>query len=192
MAIYLLRHGHTIWNGPPKRFQGRADVPLSDKGRADCIELSKTILQPDEIICSPAIRCQETARLVFPDHAVSHIDERLWEIDNGYFSGLLETEVAVKYPYEYKIWRERPAEIRPGGGELLSELFSRFLAALDDLKARAADQNVMVVTHGGPMRLVYMTQQSQSFNELHNTKVENLHLMPFEGVRESERAAAPQ
>ena len=57
--LYLIRHGHTVWNGPPLRFQGQMDSSLSDDGRSEAIALGKRMpYQPDRIVSSPALRCR--------------------------------------------------------------------------------------------------------------------------------------
>lgn len=175
MALYLLRHAHTIWNGPPRRFQGRADVSLSEAGKTACLELRSSLnIQPNQVISSPALRCQETARLLFPDHNIA-LDERFWEIDNGYFSGLTENEVAQLYPNQWTTWQTTPSQIRPGDGELLSEMLERLIHAINDWTKLSHDKDIIAVTHGGPIRvlkLYFDNQNLDMFNQTHCTNLE--------------------
>lgn len=86
MKIVLLRHGKTIGN-EKKRYIGRTDEPLSDKGKLELSDTQKkllgilrTKLNVDSLpqkgkqsgknatiymVCSPMLRCRETEKRVF-------------------------------------------------------------------------------------------------------------------------------
>jgi probable phosphoglycerate mutase len=175
-SIMLMRHAETLWNLSPKRFQGRIDIPLSDKGQASAKRLRHTMLIPDRIITSPARRCLQTLDAMYGDSiSLVQRDMRLHEIDNGRFSGLLEEEVAKRYPEEWKAWLERPATLKIGGGETLKDMLTRVLKALYDIIiSTEVYENVLIITHGGPIRVLNCHFTNRSLNEFHNNRVENL------------------
>ena len=61
--MLVVRHGQSTWN-EQKRWQGQADPPLSEFGREQAGEASKTIGQVDAIISSPQLRAAETAAII--------------------------------------------------------------------------------------------------------------------------------
>ncbi|WP_409975391.1 histidine phosphatase family protein [Bacillus sp. Bva_UNVM-123] len=63
--LYVIRHGETEWN-TEKRFQGRLDSDLTDKGKTDAKELSERLkeIEFERIISSPSKRTMETAKFV--------------------------------------------------------------------------------------------------------------------------------
>src|SRR5258708_6813130 len=70
-TIFYIRHGETDWNGAG-RLQGRHDVPLNARGRAQamhCGEILRDLLARDghaavEFVASPLGRARETMELV--------------------------------------------------------------------------------------------------------------------------------
>ena len=60
--LVLLRHGRTAWNAE-RRFQGQADPPLDDVGRAQAYEVAALVaaLEPDLLVSSDALRAMQTA-----------------------------------------------------------------------------------------------------------------------------------
>src|SRR5947209_18922800 len=64
-TIVMVRHGETDWNRE-NRFQGRADPPLNDTGRAQAVELAEQLLAEGAaaLYTSPLRRARETAVIV--------------------------------------------------------------------------------------------------------------------------------
>jgi broad specificity phosphatase PhoE len=62
MDLVLVRHGETQWN-VDGRFRGRAEVPLSVRGRQQATATAERTgeWQPDAIYASPVVRAAETA-----------------------------------------------------------------------------------------------------------------------------------
>jgi uncharacterized phosphatase len=160
-TIVLARHGETDWNRE-RRFQGRADIPLNDAGRAQARELAER-LRSDSVsvlYTSPLRRAAETARIVgerlrLPVRA----SEPLSEIDVGSWQGLTVDEVRARFPEA--AWVSWSAGWE--GGESYEELDRRVVAALHELAALHAGERVAVVTHGGPMRAAIAASLGLSF-----------------------------
>jgi broad specificity phosphatase PhoE len=134
-------------------------------------------LRVDRVASSPARRCLETLHLL-PEAALPCVtDERLWEIDNGWFSGLTEDEARHRHPEHYQAWLDAPQDVRPGGGESLSEMQARVVEAVDDLRAlKRPDETVLVVTHGGPIRVLLCRFNGVPLQAFHQLRCENLGL----------------
>lgn len=98
--IYFIRHGETPWNAE-RRYQGRKDIPLNDKGRGQASQNGKTLaalfaergLDPlaFEWHASPLGRTRETmdrVRAGFDTHLPEvKYDVRLMEISFGVLEG---------------------------------------------------------------------------------------------------------
>ena len=154
-TLILARHGETDWNRE-NRFQGHADPPLNDLGREQSAELAARLAgeRIARVYTSPLRRASETAEIVARELGleVEHL-EGLREIDVGAWSGLTRDEVAVRFPDEYALWLDR-APHGYGEGETYDELAARVVPALRSLADRHPSETVLVVTHGGPSRVM--------------------------------------
>jgi|GEM_PF-1804351 len=181
--LYLIRHGHTTWNGPPHRIQGQMQSDLSEQGVAAAQALGQQLRQPDRIVSSPAARCLQTVDALFgrtPDST----EERLVEIDLGWFCGLLATEVEARDPEAWLAWRHLPARTRPGGGETLAELQARAVAGVQAVLAGAGDDEcVFVATHGGVLRTLVCYDRDAPLDMYPDISMDNLSLFRLDADR---------
>src|SRR3989442_13102847 len=72
--IYLIRHGESTWNAQ-RRWQGVADTPLSDAGRAEATLLADALhaVPLRAVYCSPLRRAAGTAPVVAAVHPLGVI-----------------------------------------------------------------------------------------------------------------------
>ncbi len=153
-VILLARHGETDSNAE-HRFQGRRDVPLNARGRAQAEELAERVAAEAPglaaLVASPLARARETAEVVGRRIGLApRLDPRLEELDVGAWTGLLYADVRAADPEGFAGWLGAGWDFRPPGGESLREQRDRVLAALDDV--RAGPLPALVVCHGGVMR----------------------------------------
>lgn len=154
-TLILARHGETDWNRD-NRFQGHADPPLNELGRRQSAELAEALVGEaiERVYTSPLRRAAETAEIVARRLGVeAEPVEALREIDVGAWSGLTRSEVAERFPEAYARWVER-APYGFEDGETYDELAARVLPAVRGLAARHAGATILVVTHGGPSRVL--------------------------------------
>jgi broad specificity phosphatase PhoE len=154
-TLILARHGETDWNRE-NRFQGHADPPLNTLGRAQSAELAAALAGEPiaRVYTSPLRRARETAELVSERLGVEvEPVEALREIDVGSWSGLTRDEVAERFPEAYARWLER-APRGFDGGETYAELAARVLPAVGELVERHPEATLLLVTHGGPSRVL--------------------------------------
>ena len=143
--LVLLRHGRTAWNAE-RRFQGQADPPLDEIGRAQAYEVAALVaaLRPARIVTSDAQRAVVTAQIVADACAVPmEIDPRFRERSLGHWEGLTRDEVEDRYPDEFADWIAG-RDVRSRGGESRVEVAARARAAFDELRV---DGVLVVVTH---------------------------------------------
>ncbi len=192
MPVTLMRHAHTDWNGPPRRFQGRADVPLSEAGVAEAQRIGRAMIAPAHVVSSPARRCIETLDNLFAGSvAPDRIDPRLWEIDVGRHAGRLHEEVAESDAEEMRLWRAAPSRVRLGGGETLAELQRRVVAGLRDAVGAAdTDADLLIVTHGGPIRVLRCFLDRAPLDAIWEVEVGNLSRVTLSAQDEATLYAA--
>jgi glucosyl-3-phosphoglycerate phosphatase len=143
--VFLLRHARTAWNAE-RRFQGQADPPLDDVGRAQAYEAAALVaaLDPDVLVSSDAMRAVQTAEPIAEITGVEVlVDQRLRERSLGHWEGLTRDEVAHRYPDEYADW-VAGRDVSRRGGETRKQVAARALAAFSDLPDVAT---AVLVTH---------------------------------------------
>ena len=157
--IYLIRHGESTWNAQ-RRWQGVADSPLSDAGRAEAILLADALhaVPLQAVYCSPLRRAVDTAAVVAAVHRLDVIPVAdLREIAFGVWESLLATEVEQRFGALLKEWWERPDRVQIPGAEPLDAARARVSAAIHEIVARHQDSQVAVVAHGGVNKLLMLT-----------------------------------
>ena len=147
--ITALRHGESVGNAE-SRWQGQADYPLTDTGRAQARALAERWCNDkvkfDLVISSPLLRAKETAEIIASRLNVTIEFEPLWlERDNGDFSGLTAHEVRQNFTHPQF---STPYDPVGGDGEGDWELFLRAGQALQSLLKREPAR-YLIVSHGG-------------------------------------------
>ena len=152
--LLIVRHGETDWNAE-LRFQGHADPPLNETGRAQARALAEQLadLRPEAIYASDLARARETAeivggRLELPVTAL----RELREIDVGDWQGLTHEEIDERFPEAHAAWLR--GEAGWSRGETYDELAARVLPALERIARAHPQGRVVVVGHGGTIRTV--------------------------------------
>lgn len=144
--LILLRHGRTAWNAQ-HRFQGHADPPLDEVGRAQAYEVAAIIaaIRPDLMLSSSAARAAQTAEILAHVSGLPFTsDIRFRERGLGHWEGLTPHEVADAYPDEYAEW-VAGKDVQRRGGETRDEVAARALLAFDELPDVGT---TVLVTHG--------------------------------------------
>ena len=153
-TLLLARHGETDWNRE-QRFQGRADPPLNQTGRAQAVELS-VALAADRLAAvysSPLRRALETAEIVAGAHDQEPVPvDALMEIDVGSWQGLTRLEIEQGHPEQFARWRDYASGFGFSDGESYERLGARVIPALLELAAAHPGERLLAVTHAGPIR----------------------------------------
>jgi probable phosphoglycerate mutase len=164
-TLVLVRHGETDWNAG-NRFQGHADPPLNDTGRAQAEALAGELRRETftALYTSPLRRAAETAAIVASRLGLVPIpDEALKEVDVGTWSGLTREEVEQRYPDGFARWLEYGHGW--DDGETYDELGARVVAGLVRIAERHDGGHVLAITHGGPIRSALAAAARVSFDE---------------------------
>ena len=133
MRLLLARHGETAWNAEG-RYQGREDIPLSDKGLSQARALGERLRAFPILraVASPLSRARRTAELALGEarQSLLTVDEGLVEIAHGRWEGLLAAEIRERDPQRARAWREAPDTVQMPGGESLQQVLDRAWPAL--------------------------------------------------------------
>lgn len=143
--LVLLRHGRTAWNAQ-RRFQGQADPPLDDVGRAQAYEVAGLVaaLRPQLLVTSDLARALQTAEIVGASTGLEAMpDARLRERGLGHWEGLTRDEVEDRYPDEFAQWAAG-RDVTRRGGETREQVATRVMAAVGDLPEV---ETAVLVTH---------------------------------------------
>jgi broad specificity phosphatase PhoE len=154
-TILLARHGETDWNRE-NRFQGHADPPLNETGRAQAAELAAALVNEPlaAVYSSPLRRAFETAQIVAAPHGLEPVPVgALREVDVGSWQGLTRAEIEERFPEQFARWLDY--EQGWEDGESYDEMGQRVLAALLELAATHEGERILAVSHGGPVRAAY-------------------------------------
>ena len=155
-SLVLIRHGETDWN-VTGRYQGQADPPLNNRGLEQAHQLARELRPspPEVLYTSPLLRAVQTAKII-TEALDLHLreDSRLMEIHQGDWQTRLRSEIESLYPKLFRRWETEPWQVTPPGGEHLSQVQDRVYAAVDDILARHADQQVGIITHRIPIALI--------------------------------------
>jgi broad specificity phosphatase PhoE len=154
--ITLVRHGETAWN-MEGRWQGQADVLLSDRGRTQARLLAARLvaegLKADHLYASDLQRAWETALLIAPALRLPVQPlPALREVHVGAWSGLTEAEVQARYGEHFLVDVQRGGK-RGDHGESDHEFNTRIVPALRALAEKHAGERLIVVTHGAVIRV---------------------------------------
>ncbi|MBS1255590.1 MAG: Phosphoserine phosphatase 1 [Deltaproteobacteria bacterium] len=154
--LILIRHGETVWN-TQLRMQGSLDSDLSAKGKEQIQALGKWMKNVpfDHLYCSDAPRARKTAEAItcFSGHNLI-IDQRLREKNLGIFEGLTSEEAREKHPESFQLFKTAGANYAIDQGESTQQLQDRALEAIEDIRLSHPQQVVLLVTHGGVVRVI--------------------------------------
>jgi broad specificity phosphatase PhoE len=154
-TLLLARHGETDWNRA-RRWQGHADRPLTERGRAQAGALADRLVEIalDAVYSSDLRRAVDTAAAVAEAQGLEVVELRdLREVSVGSWQGLTRDEAEAKFPDGFRRWLA-------GGtgwddGETYAQMTSRVLAAVAQIAGDHDRGRVLIVSHGGPIRAIH-------------------------------------
>ncbi|MFF5178220.1 bifunctional RNase H/acid phosphatase [Micromonospora sp. NPDC000316] len=155
--LILVRHGETEYT-EQRRYSGRGDVPLSERGRAQVRATAARVaaLAPSvaAVLSSPLSRCTSTAAAIagaLGDVPVRTEDD-LIECDFGQWEGRTFAEVRQQWPGEMDAWLVSP-RVAPPGGESFTQVAERIRRVIEALPTAYPAETVVIVSHVSPIKL---------------------------------------
>ncbi|WP_313005983.1 alpha-ribazole phosphatase family protein [Pseudomonas sp.] len=169
LRLDLLRHGETELGGG---LRGSLDDALTENGWA---QMRAAVVEGgpwDRIVSSPLQRCARFAAELGERLNLSvHLDKDLQELHFGAWEGqsaaaLMETDAEALGLF----WAD-PYGFTPPQGEPVSEFSARVLAAVSRLHAAYSGERILLVSHGGVMRLLLTQARGLPREQLLNVEV---------------------
>lgn len=175
-AIELLRHGDT----GQRSYRGQLDDALSAQGWEQ-LRAAVVGRQWDAVVSSSLQRCAAFAQeLVLARGLPLRLDARLAEYHFGDWQGVPIEELAQAQGEALgRFWAD-PVTCPPPGAETFAAFHARLCAALEDIAGEARDRRVLVVTHGGAIRLLRCHAERRSYGDMANIDVPHASLHPLD------------
>lgn len=131
----------------PGRLCGRTDV-AADLNAAAIAAVRAQLPDNADVTVSPALRCQQTAKALFPKSTKFSQDSRLWEQDFGDHDGLEFREI----PDIGQMEARDLARYAPPRGESFADLCDRVQPVLGAFSTASDGDTHIIVAHAGTVR----------------------------------------
>ncbi|MBI2597460.1 histidine phosphatase family protein [Candidatus Daviesbacteria bacterium] len=165
MEIYVIRHGLTELN-KKKVLNGQIDEPLAKEGIKQAEKALALIPETIQYIySSPMMRAKQTAEIIASKlKRPVYLKKQLTEIHMGSIAGKswdsFEGGLDLK-----KKHRSIQFDYRPLGGESVEQVKKRLILFLKQINNKYKDLEILLVTHGGIIRLLYLLEQNRVVDE---------------------------
>ena len=147
-----MRHGEPEGG---QRYRGSLDDPLSEQGWRQMWAAVGDNCPWNAVLSSPLIRCAAFARELSEQCSRSlEIVSDLREIGFGSWEGFSVAEIEAKQPQAlHRFWQD-PVKYPPPEGETLTDFCVRVTTAWNDILLRYPGQHLLLVCHGGVIRML--------------------------------------
>ncbi len=145
--IALIRPGLTDYDRQG-RIQGQLNVPLTEEGQQQVAKIADSLADRsiDTIYYAPCESAESTAKQlaeVWGSRLKSV--EKLANINQGLWQGMLLEDVRRKQPKVYRQWQDNPYSVCPPEGEMLEQACERARAFIRKLLRKNKLGNVAVI-----------------------------------------------
>ncbi len=175
--IDLLRHGE-VEGG--ERYRGSTDDALTPRGWEQMRAAVGDACPWTRIISSPLQRCAEFAVELAERHSLPlELDARLREIHFGAWEGKTAAELFAACPEHLARFWNDPVNHPPPEAENLLSFETRVLAVWREYSALASRERVLMITHGGVIRVIVGHMQGLAWPERLGMKVPHAHIFNY-------------
>lgn len=171
ITVDLLRHGQPEGG---EVLRGRVDHPLSELGWAQMQQAAALTGEGEtttetpawtHLISSPLKRCREFAEHLAAESGQQlHIDEDWQEIDYGDWDGMALSDWRELAGPQFKDFRKDVSKLVPPNGEPFLSFKERVLGQWNAVSELPDGSHVLIVTHGGVLRVVLPTVLGMPLN----------------------------
>jgi broad specificity phosphatase PhoE len=177
MRLVIVRHGETVENSEGV-IQGQLPGRLNEKGKRQSEELALKLKDEkfDQVWSSDLQRCVDTANFLLEYHPglKLQVAPDLREIKYGNLQGKKATDIEWDEIESADLNQKYP------GGESNMEMAGRVLGFLNELLAKFPDQSILIVTHGGPMRVIRAAHDKLPLEQIFNRDIVNTAIFDFD------------
>ncbi|WP_338582290.1 alpha-ribazole phosphatase family protein [Pseudomonas sp. MAG733B] len=169
LRLDLLRHGETELGGG---LRGSLDDALTDKGWQ---QMREAVIEQgpwDRLVSSPLQRCARFAEELGARLAVPvQLEKDLQELHFGAWEGQSAAELMKTDAEALGLFWADPYSFTPPEGEPVTDFSLRVLSAVARLRAAYAGERVLLISHGGVMRLLLAQARGLPREQLLNVEV---------------------
>lgn len=182
-TFYIVRHGQTTWN-TAEIMQGSSDSPLTNKGIEGAKELGKAFkhIKFDLVYSSDLLRAKRSAEIIILERKLEvQITQLIRERAYGEFEGKHNSNYKIVNETLNKLTNEERYSFKYSKGiESDKEIVERFLVFLREVAIANPGKTVLVVSHGGIMRVLLVKLGFGSYKELRAGSVKNMGWVKLE------------
>jgi broad specificity phosphatase PhoE len=153
LKIILIRHGETEANRK-RCFAESSEIPLTDAGRHQARALASYLaanFQPGVLLSSEFLRAWQTSEIIADAlHLKAEVIAGIHERDFGCLKGLPYSGLGEMMLLNAAV----PWMWSPPGGESLHQVQQRAVAAIELLRVRYPEQEVVLVSHGAVIQAI--------------------------------------
>jgi broad specificity phosphatase PhoE len=156
LRLLLARHGETDWNREGK-YHGHTDIDLNSIGLEQAERLAQRLRSErvDAVYSSDLKRALHTAQHIAADMNTKVVSTKeLREINLGYYEGKRFRGAEDEGRPLESAWEAGNIDFPIPGGETLYQLQARVAVFVSTLKERHGDGTVILVSHGGVLRVM--------------------------------------
>jgi len=168
MDIHFIRHGKTVAN-EQKLYCGKTDLPLSENGVADILNLKAQGIYPQNVdlfFTSPLIRTTQTLKYIYGDVCAEALPS-LAEYHFGQFE--MKSYEQLRNNADYQAWiTDEAGLVTCPNGESKQAFMHRLLEGYNLLLEKSAQvKSTLVVSHGGVITSImdYLFPNTHHFYE---------------------------
>jgi broad specificity phosphatase PhoE len=155
MKIIIARHGQTTGD-IEDRYGGDYDDHLTEEGQKQARLLAEKLSDKsiEVIYTSPRIRAQETTKFICgKTNLEAEIYDAIRERNSyGILTGMVKADAVKQHPKLTELLNDPHNTIE--GAEVYEDFVKRIDGALKTVKIKAYE-TVLLVTHGGPIRVIF-------------------------------------
>jgi len=167
MDFYLMRHGKTGLNRNGVLL-GKSNPELADLNDPEIVKWVNFLgnISWEYFVFSGMKRTEQTLAIIqehlakdvsiTSDARLKELDFGLWELKSYDFLYNNERESFLR-------WLDNPYTFSPPKGEKLSQLQNRLESFFEEWSIKEAKGSILIVTHGGPIRLLWSLINKTSF-----------------------------
>jgi len=174
LRLDLLRHGETELGGG---LRGSLDDALTEKGWA---QMRAAVIEQgpwDRLVSSPLQRCARFADELGGQLGLPvQLEKDLQELHFGAWEGQNTAELMKTSAEALGLFWTDPYSFTPPEGEPVADFSVRILAAVQRLHATYAGERVLLITHGGVMKLLLAQARGLPREQLLNIEVAHASL----------------
>jgi broad specificity phosphatase PhoE len=156
VRLLLVRHGQTEANVRMALDSAPPGPPLTEQGERQAAELAGSLAAEPlvAVYASTALRAQQTAAPVAAGHGLAvEVLDGVHEVGVGDLEGNTDHDSMRTFLGVFTAWAGGDLAVPMPGGETGEQVFTRFRAAVAGIRERHRDGSVVLVSHGGVIRL---------------------------------------